>query len=411
MKKNINKDTLAQELNDAQTKLMQEYHLKQHGINLPAKPSTDGYYHLYVEDKSKKSGRKQLKAKTLDKLIEKVDDYLKDIDPNVTRTFKETYELILQKKLERVKDPDLKKSKETTIHIYRCEYKRFFEGTTFEQMDVSKINKHDVEDIVDYNLQRYDLRPKALKSLQGILSAVFKYAYQRYWISENLYDRIDFKEFQDGCITPTSIKNRCYSEEEILKLIEFAQERQRIDPKKSSAYAYEFQIYTGLRRGELTPIRWNDLIYDKSGIVYLNINKRMADDNTVVNRTKTNKDRLIPLTEKAKELIDRLVFQHKKFYPDSKYLFPTNERNGMLSYYSVYSFHETACRNLNIPISRDFIKGTHAFRRSVATDLRNKGINPQAVSNYLGHNRMTEDLNYYVGGFDTNVAQQIANIS
>ena len=38
----------------------------------PENPSSDGLYHIYVEDSTKPSGRRQIKAKNLDKLKEKV---------------------------------------------------------------------------------------------------------------------------------------------------------------------------------------------------------------------------------------------------------------------------------------------------------------------------------------------------
>lgn len=39
--------------------------------NFPKQPSTDGFYHIYVTDCTKKSGRKAIKSKTLEGLQEK----------------------------------------------------------------------------------------------------------------------------------------------------------------------------------------------------------------------------------------------------------------------------------------------------------------------------------------------------
>ena len=43
--------------------------------NLPSKPSSDGYYHVYLADPGKKSGRRQIKARSLDNLKEKIYEY------------------------------------------------------------------------------------------------------------------------------------------------------------------------------------------------------------------------------------------------------------------------------------------------------------------------------------------------
>ena len=47
----------------------------------PTKPSSDGYFHIYVKDSTVKSGRRQFKSKTLDDLKEKVYQYEKRISP------------------------------------------------------------------------------------------------------------------------------------------------------------------------------------------------------------------------------------------------------------------------------------------------------------------------------------------
>ena len=408
-RKEINEETLAQQLNDAQNEIMREYRLQQFGICIPEKKSTDGYYHVYIPDNTKKNKRRQIKAKTINDLLNKIDNALKNSCPSVTRSFKETFDIVENKKLNRVKDPDLKKSKEQTVNRDYTQYKRFFNDTSFEKKDVSMITKLDIENVIEMNLARYDLRPKALQSMQGIICSIFKYAYQNYWIPEDISKRIDYKDFYDGCISPTPIRDRCYTKDDINKLIDYAHQMQTLYPKKSNAYAYELQIYTGLRRGELSPLTWDDVIV-QDNVVYLSITKQLKEDNSIVNRTKTNKDRVVPLTSNAREVLHKLEFLHREYYPNSKYLFPTNKALGCIVYSAVYGFHKIACRNLGIPISKDYIKGTHAFRRTIATEFRNKGVNPQAVSNYLGHNKMTEDLNYYVGGYDNEVAHMIANL-
>ena len=59
----------------------------------PQTPSSDGYYHIYVADTSKKSGRKQLKDKTLDGLKTKVLAHEQGITGQARKTFKTVFEL------------------------------------------------------------------------------------------------------------------------------------------------------------------------------------------------------------------------------------------------------------------------------------------------------------------------------
>ena len=50
--------------------LSEIYKMKQilSNYNFPQTPSSDGYYHIYVKDSSRKNGRKAVKDKTLDGL-------------------------------------------------------------------------------------------------------------------------------------------------------------------------------------------------------------------------------------------------------------------------------------------------------------------------------------------------------
>lgn len=57
----------------------------------PTKPSSDGYYHIYVKDSSTKSGRRQIKSKTIDGLKEKVYQYEKGIKGTVRKTFRDVF--------------------------------------------------------------------------------------------------------------------------------------------------------------------------------------------------------------------------------------------------------------------------------------------------------------------------------
>lgn len=98
----------------------------------PTKPSSDGYYHIYVKDSTVKSGRRQFKSKTLDDLKEKVYQYEKGTKGTVRKTFRDVFEIVQSQKLEYVKSKEKRLSVENTIIRTRSDYRRFFEGTDFE---------------------------------------------------------------------------------------------------------------------------------------------------------------------------------------------------------------------------------------------------------------------------------------
>ena len=88
----------------------------------PTKPSSDGYYHVYVKDSTVKSGRRQFKSKTLEGLREKVYQYEKGTKGTVRKTFRDVFEIVQSQKLEYVKSKEKRLSVENTI-ICKCQYK------------------------------------------------------------------------------------------------------------------------------------------------------------------------------------------------------------------------------------------------------------------------------------------------
>lgn len=65
--------------------------------NFPEKPSSDGYYHIYVKDSSKKNGRRSVKDKTLSGLQEKIILFEKGATGSAKKTFHDIFEIFRKK--------------------------------------------------------------------------------------------------------------------------------------------------------------------------------------------------------------------------------------------------------------------------------------------------------------------------
>lgn len=161
-------------------KMKQEILAKYH---FPLKPTSDGYYYIYVADPTKKSERRAVKAKTLDELKEKVYQYEKGMYGMARKTFREVFEITQDEKLRYVKDPEKRLSVQNTVGRNETEYRRYFAGMQFEKLYVDEISKKDIENICMINLSRYNMTKKAFLSMRGILKAVFRFAFGEYWIT------------------------------------------------------------------------------------------------------------------------------------------------------------------------------------------------------------------------------------
>ena len=385
--------------------------IKQYSI--PQKPGKDGYYRIYVKDPTKKEGRRQLTCKSVEELKDKLYAFEKGVTGCARKTFAEAYELFLEEKLKYVKAEDKLVSRQNTVNKNRSDYKRYFAGTDFENKYIDEISKNDVEGIIFFNLSRYSMRDKALGSLKGILRSAFTFAYEQYWITDNLYTRMNFNKFNGMLEQNVSNDKRVHTELEIRRILNAIHEHQKEKPAYMPAYALEMQILIGCRRGELAPLRKMDVHKDGIWICREQISVKKFNDIPehwkIVDHTKTYKDRLFPMTNALNEFLTRLYAVLDTYYPDSIYLFPDNTELGVINNNTVYRLYYRICKNLGINISREEIKGTHSFRRNAITDVVNiTGGNVILASQLFGNSPAVAAKNYYTG-VDTGTALSALN--
>jgi integrase len=380
----------------------------------PEQAGGDGYFRIYVKDVTQKSGRKQLSAKSLDALQEKVYQYEKCVLGNGRKTFDNVFQLVEQDKIKYIKDNVRLLSVQNTVLRDYSEYKRFFEGTEFAQMYVDEISRKDIENIIYANLAKYDLRIKGFASMKAILRGVFKKAYYEGWIEENQYERVDMKKYQSMLIADVPVNQRYHSNETVSRILDFAHDYQKRRPDYMPAYALEMQILMGARRGEVPPLEWTDINNSciqiaKTQLTVKKSKKVEKGSYVTVPHTKTYVDRSFPISNDLSEFLERLREVHKDYYPDSKYLFPANNANGVITNNAVYNFYYRTCKKLGIEINREFRKGTHSFRRNAITDVINSsGGNIVLASKLFGNSPEVAKKNYFTG-IDMNDALECLN--
>ena len=114
-------------------------------VTFPKKPSSDGYYHCYIKDPLKKSGRRQIKAKTLEELQKKVLTYEHGESGEARKTFREAYGILQARTGDLVKTRERHYSVSNTVSRHWQTYNRFFAGTDFEKLHVDEITELDID--------------------------------------------------------------------------------------------------------------------------------------------------------------------------------------------------------------------------------------------------------------------------
>lgn len=379
----------------------------------PKEPSKDGYYRIYVADSTKKSGRRQLFAKDLETLKDKVYQYEKGEQGKARKTFKDVFEIVLEEKLKYVKDREKRLSRQNTINRYRNDYNRYFSGTDFENRFIDEITKKEVENVVYLNLDRYELRLKAFKALKGILNTVFKKAFEEYWIQDNAYLRASFDKYLDMIAKDVDISKRFHPKEEVKRILDEVHAHQKEKPDYMPAYALELQMLCGGRRAEIPPLDkasiHEDCIEFSKELLTVKKFNGVPEHDEIVYHTKTYKDRFFPKYDALNEFLERFMAIHDKYHPDNDYLFPADNYLGIITNKTVYNYYRRVCKKLNITICQDEIKGTHSFRRNAITDVVNASNgNLVLASELFGNSPRVAEKNYFTG-IDMEEAAKVLN--
>ena len=375
--------------------ILRKYHF-------PRKKDSKGYYRIYVDDMTAPAGRKQLYAMDLESLKEKVYRYEKDLPlRKPRRTFEFAFRFAQDFERNNVAK-ERQQSRDNTISKNFSDYKRFFEGTGFANTPIDKITVRDLDMMIRKTMKKYDLTQKGMSSLRGIINMTFKRAAYMEWIEENPASKIIWKDYRQLQRQPTAITERAYSDEEMKKIRTFLLKYQEEHPDYIPSYALEFQLITGMRRGEIPPLLWSDVDFSRGTIhvhkEQLSMQQKRSDEEFITNYTKNGKARFYPIADLERKFLDKLQKVHDKYYPESPFLFPADTKNGCITNNMSYQHFRRICRKLEIPVSKECIRGTHAFRRNAITEVVNMSNgNFVLTAQMFGNSPETIRKHYYVG--------------
>ncbi len=140
---------------------------------------------------------------------------------------------------------------------------------------------------------------------------------------------------------------------------------------------FYLELVTGLRKGELVALLWDDLDTVNNTI---SVSKQLTHDkdgNLTVTRPKTETSiRQVSIPQGA---VDLLIQEHEK-HPDSPYLFPSPLTGQAYHPDSIVNLHKKILKDANLPHIR-----FHDLRHTFATMALQNGVDVKTVSTMLGH--------------------------
>lgn len=221
---------------------------------------------------------------------------------------------------------------------------QFFAGKTLKEIkksDVEKFKKARLESETRYERKR---SPATVNRELAVLSAVLTLAVDDELIPSNPCRRVKPLRMDNQ-------RNRYLSHDEEKSLLT------ALDGQEWLKNLVAFAILTGMRRGELFKLRWFDVDFSR-GVIH-------------VRDTKTGKDRDVPMSLEAREIMER---QPKT----GGHVFPSPKTGGQLV--DIKNPFGQACDAAGIKDLR-----FHDLRHTAATRMADAGINVIAIAEILGH--------------------------
>ena len=233
---------------------------------------------------------------------------------------------------------------------------------------------------------------KTVKNIRGVLSSAYEYAVENNYVKENPVTRSRMPSF------PHSIKKDVpeYNAQQVRKLLLYAKEHE------SHIYIFLLlALYTGLRKGELLALTWEDIDYNKK---LLNVNKsRTGSRKNVTMQITTPKtkssNRKIPIND---FVIGELKAEKQRQDDYAKLLGNGYDKSHNFIVRTVLGKPYVNLSAINRVVNRLTENAglpyctIHGFRHSVASILDDNGVPIQDISVLLGHESVNTTERIYI---------------
>lgn len=321
--------------------------------------------------------RKYLYGKTRQEITKKLTHILTQVNAGLISPEKYTLNDWLYIFFEYYKKPEVR------LSTYE-RYKRFAENHLIPVLGSIPLEKLRPEVLQRFFVEKEKdgLAPNTIKFIYIILHSALDKALELGYVSRNVCDLISLPKRRQKEI-------RILSKEEMEHFL-FCAKKHRLYP------AFLLLATTGMRRGEVLGLRWQDVDLDKRTIVINQVLVSLIRGITFQEpKTKTSQ-RTIPLlpgvTEELKKWRKQWLEERIKLGPDwpqTDLVFPSKVHTPILPRNFNRVFH-SICKDAGI---ENFT--IHGLRHSFASYLLAQGENPKTVAEILGHSSVTITLDTY----------------
>jgi len=268
-------------------------------------------------------------------------------------------------------------------------------------IQTSKVYKTNIKNRILPNLGRYrlnDLNKRIIQRFinelhkEGLSPGTIKKIYNNVRSSLNYALNMNYipKELTNGITLPREQKKEMnvWSKSEILRFLD----KNKNHPK---FLVFQLAITTGLRRGEILGLRWQDIDFTDTKLF---VKQTLSSDSkTILTGAKTNSSiRAITLIDQSLQLLKEQLLKRKEYCLANGIIFSKetlifiNENGNPYDTHNLRRTFISMIKKSNVPLIR-----FHDLRHTHATLLLQENTNVKVISERLGHKSIKITLDTY----------------
>lgn len=276
--------------------------------------------------------------------------------------------------------------KQSTYNRYNALYKIYIQQylNSIEDINASTVSK------ILYNARQHNISESTVQAIYQLLHSYLQYCYKLRLITVNYCDFVDRPKRKRKQTNTLTI-------EQANKLLKYLYSKRTTQLKYYNLYiAIRTALETGIRRGELVGLTWDNIDLDNN-IIKIRDSVVIEQGHTIITTTKTSESiRDIIISNRLKrELKEYKKQQIRTELQARKY---KSTRNAMLKWADGTAVHpeyftkqiKKLCEELELPKLR-----WHDLRHTNATLLYANGVDYKLIQTRLGHTDIQTTLNIY----------------
>lgn len=312
-----------------------------------------------------------------------------------------------------------KNLKEKTVDYYDTLLNNFLKDSTLGNMQTKALNNLDKASATRiFSDHIYSYKDRASKStldgLYTLLHQICKYGVNNDDFNYDFMTNVE--KISEDTVKVKKIEKKALEFEQVMKLYEEMQRKNthefRINGAVGTyvygvcAYALMFSCFTGMRWGEVSCLRWNDVDIDNACVVvskqFVVVKDRDNNDGYITKETSVkskDSNRTIPLCDQALEILEMVQERFQK--TDTNLIFTST--GNPLSNKNANTTLDRMCQRAGLPHIT-----SHELRHSFASVLLNEDEqNLYTVSKMLGHSSSEVTWKRYIHIFEKNKANTV----